>query len=362
MAIPNLIFIKKFLEGRSHGMFALSGLAVLALISGNSHEAYSIGISLGIILYFLSNFKNFGKTRYVMAIAYGIGALFVCLSPAALRRAGEHEGDLFQSLFFFVFSLRAIYLLVFIAAYKLITKKMALSAMYRKYSFYWNVMLGCIVFNLCVGVFCNRQLFGAELMAIILIMQLLTSHAFSTFWLGALGILTCVFTALQIERTVLHIRQKERIFKKFEQSESGNVYQDTWGTGLIEEWPTYLWENGFHSRSFRWLMARKYPGRPTLNVLPVFLEGKDSLDMGNVCHHYNYKPGKLILIQSKENPGKFIVERKFFGIVPYQQREVDFSDCVYETDKWKAVIYDELWPVIKNTDVKIIEQETDAQN
>lgn len=351
LAVPNIIFIKFFIEERNYSNYILILLFLFALISGNCHESYSVGISIGIILFWLANFKRFGIKRYVLGIGYGIGAATVCLSPGILHRAAAGHPDLFQSLFFFIFSLRAVYLLLIISIYKLITGQLSIKILYLKNAFFWNILFACIIFNLAVGVFCNRQLFGAEIMAIIIILRILKNNSLKMFWAWCLGTLAAIILGLQIWQTHLYVKQINRIISKYKNAEDGLVYQDTWYTGLYEYWPAYIWENGYHSHSLKRLLREQYPNKPDINVLPTYLEGKKDSALNNEVYHFKYKPGKVLLIRSKEKPSKFVVERKFFGVIPYQQRVIDFDDIWFENEYYQVTVYDELNPLIYNTNV-----------
>lgn len=353
IAILELIFIKIFLEGKSYKCRQLILLFLFSIISGNGHEAYSIGISVGIIIYWITNLKHFGLTRYVTAIGYGIGTLLICLSPATLSRTQSHT-DHFQSLFFFLFSIKAVYILLAVVIYKLCTHKESLKSLYLNYAFFWNIWISCIIFNLVIGVFCDRQLLGAEMMSIILILRICKDNSLSKFWLCLLGCVALLNIWFNLERVCILKKQEERIYMKYIQSKDGKVYQDTWGTGLTNiGWASYLWENSFHTKSFRRKIHRQFPEGPELTILPEYLAGKDTVDIGNKVYHFKYKPGKLLIIQSKISPAKFYVKREFFGFIPYQTREMDYNTTWYETPYWRALIYDNLNPIIYNTDVII---------
>lgn len=352
IAILNILFIELFLNNKKYNNWYLPGLFILGFLSGNGHECYSVGIALGIIIYWIGNIKRFGLKRYVLAIGYGLGTLLLCISPATQERASGSV-DAFQSLFFFIFSLRALYILFAVVLYQLLRKKISFHDLYTNNAFYWNVLIVCIIFNSIIGIFCNRQLFGIELMSMILILKVLPGNAFNKFWMCCLGVIVIVITWFNAERVYLQRIQEERIFTKYIESKDGNVYQDTWGTGLHEGWASYFWENSFHTCSFKRMIKREYSESPEITILPKFLEGKDSLNIGNYAYHFKYKPGKLLLIQSKESPKKFYVIRKFFGVIPYQTREMDFREPWYETPKWRAIVYDELNPIIYNKDVII---------
>ncbi len=351
MGVLNIWFIWIFIYGTSHKWWSLLLYVAGAFICGNSHEAYSIGISIAIIVYWLSHFNNFGVRRYFLAIGYGLGTLMLCLSPATRERASGVGGETFQSLFFLIFSLRAVYILIAVVIYQLVRRRITLKKLYTTYAFYWNVLLACLAFNVLIGVFCNRQLFGAELMSVILILKIIPNYAFNNFWMSFLGLCALLIIYFNIERVHLLKEQEHRIYKDYLLSENGNVYQNTWEPGLKDGWASYFWENGFHTRSFVRMMRRKYPKKPSLRIIPEYLQGKDSVELGNEVYHFKYKPGKLLLIQSTKHPQRFLVKRKFFGIFPYQLREMDFTTPLYETPYWKAIIYDELSPIIYNVEV-----------
>lgn len=350
VAILDLLFIKVFLSNKRYSPIKIFFISILSLLAGNGNEAFSIGISGAIIIYWIVNFRNFRLQDYIFAICYGVGALLLCLSPGSLNRAGATRIDVMQSLFFFIFSLRAVYILMILVAYKICIKKVSIIGIYKEYAFYWNVLFISIVFNLIVGVFCNRQLFGAELMAILIILDLLKNHKFNGIWMCILSAMAVYCVYIEIEKTLSYIKQKESIFSKFEDSADGVVYQDTW-LPLSEGWSSYFWENGYHSDSFKKLMRREYPDKPELAILPEYFEGKIDQNLPNSVHHYADNSGTIIFVQNKKNPATFVVERKFFGILPYQHREMDFSNPLFENEYYRAIVYGEFRPYILNTGV-----------
>lgn len=354
-AVFVLIFLKLFFAKKEDNICMLALLFMLAICVGNSHEAYSISISVALIIYWCFNMRKFTKRQWVMMIGFGMGTLIICLSPAAYSRASIEHKPLSQTLFFFFTSLRAAYILIAVVIYQLLRHKNTLRNVYRGNSFLWNVIFVSVVFNLAIGVFCNRQLFGIELMSAIILFRIVPKHSFNTFWSWTFGLLTIGFCYLHAERIYLQNSQLKSIESQYMISEDGIVYQDVADVNLFTDvsYSPHLWDTGFHGPILKRIMKEKYPGHKPLVLVPSYMKGKMHENLGNTVYYFKYKPGKLLCIQSKSNPKKFIVTRKFFGIIPYQQREMDFSKPYFETDSMRAIIYDELNPVVLNTDVRI---------
>lgn len=350
-----LAFIKLFFTHRQDSIVCLVLIFLVSLCAGNSHEAYSIGISVALIIYWGLNFRQFSARQWVMIVGFGIGTLLICLSPAASARASVEHKPISQNLFFLFSSLRVTYILIVYLIYKLIHKKISIKSIYKEYSFFWNTIIALLIFNFTVGIMCNRQLFGIELMSAIILFRMIPKHSFNTFWTWTFGLLTIVFCYFHTERIYLYQSQLMSIESQYQESKDGIVYQDVSDINLFTDisYAPHLWDTGYHGSILKRIMAQKYPGHKPLVLVPSYMRGKMHKNLGNMVYNFKYKHGKLLCIQSKTNPAKFVVTRKFFGVIPYQRREMDFQHPYFETDSIRAIIYDELNPIVLNTEVNI---------
>lgn len=83
--------------------------------------------------------------------------------------------------------LRATYLLM--ALVLLVTRRVSLSRLYRQEAFWFNAMFFMMVFNMIVRVYCNRQLFGIEVVSIILLVKLLRRYPLTdAAWVKKAGV------------------------------------------------------------------------------------------------------------------------------------------------------------------------------
>jgi len=206
-------------------------LIPLAFFAGLSNEAIVIGVSVALIIYSLKHIKNLGLYGWVLPIAFGIGAMLMCFSPANFgRTAEEHSaiGGLSEMTMgfvkFFLYQ-RVSYILVLFVIYLMVVKKIKFLDIYKSSSFFWNAWFTLVLFNVAIGVFGNRQLFGAELMAVILVLQLLSSFLPNGNKLPQ-TVITSLVVLLMVFNTYSAVRAKElyeEIVSEYETSSDGSV-------------------------------------------------------------------------------------------------------------------------------------------
>lgn len=166
------------LAGGALSSWNLLWLAPFSLVAGWSQEALVIGIAAALAIEVLTRWKTISAMQWVMLCFFAAGSMLLCFSPASLGRTGESHAstDLMSSAMLsfakFFYYLRATYLLLAVVLVRAIKEK-SLKAVYSTDPFLWHAWIVLIMFNLVVGVFGNRQLFGVELISVILIVKLL---------------------------------------------------------------------------------------------------------------------------------------------------------------------------------------------
>lgn len=287
-AVANVFFLY-LLFYRSHSTknwIRILG-AVFAIICGSLHEVYSIPICFALLIYWLRNLKHLDVNKHILIICYGLGALTLCLNPVALQRAASTTGStsLIFDIYNFIISSTSFFVLAGIVIYKTFLRKEKIKQIYSTNAFYWNVLLGALIFTFIIGIHWNRQLFCCELFAIILSMRLLRRHSLPATILGTLSV---VYVALYFFAActlfTLH-KQWNDIQTQYAQSSDGKVYVDL--TLPFDRYPiprlqnTYmpLYYTNDPRPEYQWMdfvnifitkhLNNKYPGKPAVEILPI---------------------------------------------------------------------------------------------
>lgn len=353
MFLFTLTFVWMFFRYESEkNIFTLIGLAVFSAIAGNGHEGINVGIGAALIIYWISHFKKCTISQYIMAICFGCGLLILCLAPANFVRI-NNDGpvDILDSLRVMLYSFRSVYLLFILVLYKKFHGKLSFSQIYADNSFFWNAMIVSMIFVFALGVPGRRSVFGVELMAIIIAVRLLNNHSFNRFWTVVSVLSLLIVWGVQIDRTYKVKEQFLDLLQQYESSPTGDVFTsvilsetDGFFVNPFMLIPINAYSNDRAIESFKKSIHSHYaPEKPLINVLPDYLQGKDSVDIGNQVVPYGN--GIYLLVQSKLAPGRFYMNRNIdlFGLVKrdYEPIELRFDKVLKETDKWRAQLIDE---------------------
>ncbi len=341
-----------FSKGDERRWWMLVLMGLFSIVAGEAHESINIGVGGALIAYWLCNVKGYTRARYVMTLAFGAGALILVLAPGNFARLGKGEDvSLVSSLLSLVAYSKASYLLAVVVLWLKLKRKSTLREIYLSNSFFWNVWAICIAFSLVIGVRGDRQLFGAELMAVIMAVRLLPRHALGRLWLVALSVVLLFFWFGQA-KTIMAVKSRyEKIVNDYAVSTDGVVYYDdvipvechilnpyvcalpTHGilTGADDEWGELCFVKRLH--------ASHSPEKPLLRLLPSFLENKDSVDLGNRVVPLG--AGVNLLLQSVADPARFYVERRVD--LPgahriYEPLELSLGTPIKETALWRAYL------------------------
>lgn len=153
-------------------------LLLFSILAGNSQEALTIGVSAALGLWWLSRRCRVGTARMWMLAGFWAGTLACCLSPGTLHRADATVIPFADSLLYMAMSLRATWLLAVVAVWLVVGHRTSWRRIWRRGALPLLALAVLIIFNLVIGVYSNRQLFGAELMALVIIFRILPSHRF----------------------------------------------------------------------------------------------------------------------------------------------------------------------------------------
>lgn len=341
-------FLKKNIKTRNWLKLCLA--LILSILIGNGQEGLNIGICGAIVIYWINNKFKFSPMQYVMAIGFGIGALFCCLSPGTLGRVETTGASSFvvkivsiMNLFYYG---RAIWVMMAVVVMAKFRSDISWSQIYKSSSFYWNVLIVLILFNWAIGFPSNRAMFGIELMALIITFKCLPRQQLSKFWLTCLTILCALIYSIQIEQVLRHKNFTNSVVEAYLDSADGTVYADFDNSSLIPYCNRFI--TGYKAfttgciKDYEADMLNKrlktnYPDKDRLKVLPTILENPPAENLV-----IELTDGYWLAIQDKLHPKDFIIKRTV-GWKTVAPLVVDFSNPVYENDRIRAkiILHDE---------------------
>lgn len=352
-------FLRLFILHRStRNPLALTGLGIYSVIAGNCHEGINSGICIALIVFWLANFRRYTIAAYIMSIGFGIGALFLCLSPGNFQRLDTSEGSSWlQAAFTFMISARAIYLLAAVVLYNRFRFGMSFRNMMSTNRYLWIAFAVSVAFAFMTGMKNNRPLLGAEIIAIVLTLRLLHRYSLGILPLLALSVYILVYWVGQFRRESVIREQYAEICEQYPDSPTGEVYtsvqmlpKDGLMDSYVEDIPLAA-PHGWTQIAFQKHMLELY-GREKapIRVLPDYLLGKDSMELDNSIVPYG--DGVFLLIQSKTAPQQFVVDRSFkilgLNIKQYEPLTISFNEPSKETEKWRAIVVNESLFAVRN--------------
>lgn len=231
-----LCFLRAFFRS-SKSKYDLIWLIPLSFSAGWSQEAIVIGISVSLIVYALVNIRRMSFNQWMMFFSFGLGAILLCFSPGTLSRAGEVHGSVdylppfLYSLLKLAAYLRVTYLFVIYLLYLLFVRKISFKELYEQTSFYIPAWISLLFFNLFIGVFGNRQLFGLELISLLLLVVYFGKYSVQH---RMLQILALCFLGLgcagYIASSLFYLSKAKRVYNEivteYHSSDNGVVYYD----------------------------------------------------------------------------------------------------------------------------------------
>lgn len=370
----NLIWLNLFFSGRKLTAIKVIGMTALGILAGNWQESISVGISgaLGIAyLYQLmgrgeSFVKRIDGRRLTIMIGYVVGTAINCFSPATITRAHGASLPISDQLLYASFSTTGILLLAMVLVY--------FKLRHRHIDLHFNIdlhsrripdgiliMAICILvlFNVAVGIICNRQLFGANLFAIILLLRVLPRHRFSTFMniaasIGVIAIWTMMIMGVNNVR-----RQYDDITKQFTEAKDGKVYCDrvrVMTTGH-PSWASYYadilgqFDNDIH-HSLMKDFKHKRGGKP-MKLLPTTIPDTVKTEQ--------YAPGHFYVTveePKKGAPQKEITIHGHYSIlgiinIPAEERKLQISKYSRRMPPYATAVVIPEWPLFKADSISI---------
>ncbi|MDE7420209.1 MAG: hypothetical protein K2N35_08370 [Muribaculaceae bacterium] len=236
--LANIVWLSFFYKYQKPRWWTVIVMSLFGIIVGNWQESVSIGVCVGLGIWWIVQLiqsKRYDKCKFDfrrswMLTGYIIGTATNCLAPSTIGRVSGDVLPFSDQLLIALYSIPAIVIL-FVA---LINQKDSIRDA-KLFSFKNNsgkipngvlvsAMLSLIVFNAIIGVYSNRQLFGANLFAAILTLRILPKHRFSTL-INAIACLVVVayWSIMAIGITEVKLQYNE-IARLHSESSDGTVH------------------------------------------------------------------------------------------------------------------------------------------
>ena len=332
-------------------------LCPFSILAGWSQESLVIGVSAALIIYAIKNLKQLTLNQWVMFISFGIGAMLLCFSPGTLSRTGEIHGSVdflppvVYSLMKLGFYLRVTYVLIGYILYLRYIKHKSFSELYELGAFHIHVLVTLFLFNAFIGVFGNRQLFGIELMSMILLVKYVKAYSMNSRFRHALLYLSSIIVIGIFIKDYMFLKHERDVYdeicSQYLSSEDGIVYYDFNSSDVTfyETYPSDVFTQHVLSTMNRYLTTTyKKPFR--LSVLPTVCR---NLDIGN-SYVKNAKGAYSIIIDKSCKPQKIIQKRKIeIGTLSkiFKDKDITNNAPIYEDDECRVIQLYDKFPLVK---------------
>lgn len=236
----NLLWLIAFFGKGQPTWIKVIMLFILGIAVGNWQESISVGVCSGLGFWWLSQFFARHKTfhnffdwrRSWMLLGYMIGTASNCLAPSTMGRVSAITTPLSDQLMIAAYSVPVVLMLLTVTIILAAIGRCGISFNFKTDK--GEIPDGCLViglitlliFNFFIGVYSNRQLFGANLFAAVLLLRALPRHCFNLTFniiagLCVIGVWVLMYIGIQEVK-----EQYDDIVTLYESSEKGTVEYD----------------------------------------------------------------------------------------------------------------------------------------
>ncbi len=238
--LANICWLMLFFKKGKPSWMATIAIMLLGIIVGNWQESVSIGVCAGVGIWWIFQWIRSCKSPHIkfdwrrswMLLGYVVGTASNCLAPSTIGRVSDISMPMTDQFLISSYSFPAVIILAICVIYvglrhgdiKLFSFKSEDGAIPNGVLF--SGMIFLIIFNLLIGVYSNRQLFGANLFAAILTLSILPRHRFGRILNAIASMAVIAFWGLMIEGIQEARRQYDDIVALHSESKDGAVYYD----------------------------------------------------------------------------------------------------------------------------------------
>lgn len=343
-------------------------LIPLSLLAGWSQEALVIGIAGALILYVLKNYHNLHPIQFSMFVMFGIGSALLCFSPANISRTTAEYGSIdflppiVFSLVKLLFYLRVTYLWIACLLWLFFCNKINLRTYYHKNQFWINAISILLLFNISIGVMGHHQLFGIELISLILFLRIIFHMECNKNIVKILCCIAMLLCCWKLYGDTKFTKRMQNIYdsivSQYLHNELGVVYYDLTNSDVtfIGGYPTDTYSPHVLKTIGRHLHSQ-YNLAKTLRVYPSCCLNLQQPGYDNSWIDIDKNSHQVILSKAKIPTAvklhrEIIVGPIRYPILPLVIRS--FEHPVYENDYYKVFIIHDKFPFITGHHVEFI--------
>ena len=341
----NLGWLMLFFHRGRPSWWATIGIMLAGIIVGNWQESVSIGVCGGLGTWWIIQLietktqhqSKFDWRRSWMLLGYVAGTATNCLAPSTIGRVSDISMSLTDQLLISSYSFPAIALLIITILFMAFRHGSLIKFSFKNSDgcipdgVLLAAMLLLIIFNIVIGIYSNRQLFGANLLASVLTLRLLPHHRFGILINTIAAVAVVIFWALMLQGIAEVRRQYNEIVRLHSESKDGNVYFDrhrvmTLGFPLRSKYYEDIlgqFNNDLHHSLMKdFKLTRK--GK-TLKLMPTTIPDGEKIE--------KYAPGHFYVTVKEPKEGETKRKIKIFGHltalnlinIPSQPKEIEIS-------------------------------------
>lgn len=191
-----ILLFHLLLQQDIHSKVAYPFLFCFGIICGWTHEALVIGLSAGYLIYYTRHWNKLKTSQFILLTGWGIGVLFLLLSPANINKAINNI-ETKQSFWFTLFALKNLrlffILIIAISIGWLSRYKSVIKIFLYNNSIWFIATLVSIAFIIFARTGYPRSYFGIEFFSLILLLKLITNINLNDFHCIILNSILCLF-------------------------------------------------------------------------------------------------------------------------------------------------------------------------
>jgi len=228
-----LLVVNEFFDSRRKPWWQAVLLLLLSLLAGWGQESLSPGIAAGMWLWLLLHRQRATRLQWGIAIMFTVGMLGLCLAPGNFRnfvRLNGGHGGYWITPVNIAWLLRLSYIMLAVIAMLMLRKRLTFIQFITQHGFWLCAMVVMLLFNLVVRVYCNRQLFGIDLAALIITVSLMRRNDLSVEAQRAGAVILALLALLVFTDDCRTVNRRVAIYRDIKQqydaSNDGVVYCD----------------------------------------------------------------------------------------------------------------------------------------
>ena len=210
-------------------------LIPFCIVAGWGQEAINLGVCGAMLIYAWQHRKSLTATQWAILLAFGFGTLILVASPGSHQRVGVVHGlpkssQMVHNVVLFMEYVCITFLLAFVLIAGKISKRLCFLQCYKDYAFYWHILVICFAMNVYISIFGNRQLFGMELAALIITLNVLRSMEYRKLNVALVFIVSVWFAWVSyhnIKTVNAFSKDYTEIVASYRSSEDGVVFLDS---------------------------------------------------------------------------------------------------------------------------------------